>query len=53
MRLNIGSIGRDDYDLENGRKNNGNILRFKVGCRLGEGRVVGKGCENARIFKSG
>ena len=43
----------DDYGLESGRKNSGDILRFKVGYRLGQQRVRGQGCENARIFKSG
>ena len=43
----------DDYGLESGRKNSGDILRFKIGHRIGEGRIRGQRCENAGIFESG
>ena len=31
----------DDYGLESGRKNNGDIFRFEIGCGLGKGGVGG------------
>ena len=45
-------IGRNVYGSKDGGKIGHNVLGFKAGRRSSEGRIRGKGWENARVFES-
>ena len=39
----------NDYGSENGRKDSGDIFRFKVGCRPSKRRIGSQGFEDAGV----